>query len=64
MTDIHVEVKFVRNLGNFESVHVTHGITDTVRPDETIDQAETRIYNKVSGWIEKRIQEIDADAGR
>ena len=63
MTDVTVEFKFVRNLSNFESAHVTYGITDTVRPDETVDQAYARCTAKVDKWVVNKIKEIDSANG-
>lgn len=60
MTSVTVELKYTRNLGNFESAHVTYGITDDVRPDESVDDAMSRCTAKVEKWIIKKVQEIDA----
>lgn len=61
-TTVHAELKYVRNLGNFESAHVTFGITDSVRDGETVGEAANRVYRKVESLVEEKIKEIDEDA--
>jgi hypothetical protein len=59
---VKYEMKFVRNLQNYESAHVTFGVESDVRPGETIDQAKARVVAKVDGWVEEKVNEIDEDA--
>ena len=60
-TRVRVGLKFVRNLGNYESVHVDVGIEDYVRGDETVSQAMDRVYTFVEQQLVDRVQEIEAD---
>ena len=54
-------LKFVRNLGKYESIHVDVGIEDDVRTNETVSQAMDRVYNFVEGQLVQRVQEIEED---
>lgn len=60
-TRVRVGLKFVRNLGNYESVHVDVGIEDDVRANETVSQAMDRVYNFVESQLVERVQEIEED---
>lgn len=62
MTTVRYSCKYVRNLGNFESVHIDFGIEDALRPGEDIETAKRRIENKVDSWVESKVNEIDRDA--
>jgi hypothetical protein len=63
MTDtVSYDIKYVRNLGNFESVHVGFGITSDVKPGESVEDAKKRVEAKVDTWLETKVNEIDADA--
>lgn len=61
MTTVNVELKFVRNLGNYESAHLTVGVTDSVRDGESADQAFKRVYKFVEDKLEEKIHEIDRE---
>lgn len=56
-------LKFVRNLGNYESVHVDIGVEDYVRPNENVDSAVDRVYTFVEGKLAEKVKEIEADLG-
>lgn len=60
-TRVRVGLKFVRNLGNYESIHVDVGIEDYVRNEETVSQAMDRVYQFVETQLVERVQEIEAD---
>lgn len=54
-TVVKYSAKFVRNLGNYESLHVDIGLEDGIRGDETVKEA----YNRIKRFVESRvIQEI------
>jgi hypothetical protein len=61
MTRVRVGLKFVKNLGNYESVHVDVGIEDYVRSSETADAAFERIYSFVETKLAEKVREIEAD---
>jgi len=46
-THVRVELQFVRNLGNYESLRVSIGVEDYVRKGETVDAATDRVYDFV-----------------
>lgn len=54
-------LKFVRNLGNYENIHVDVGIEDNVRQGENVSQAMDRVYDFVEEQLIQRVQEIEAD---
>lgn len=58
MTTVRVGLKFVRNLGNYESVHVDVGVEDQVRPGENVEQATERVYAFVEAKLAEKVQEI------
>jgi len=62
-TRVRVGLKFVKNLGNYESVHVDIGIEDYVRTHETVDSAVDRIYTFVENKLAEKVKEIEADLG-
>ena len=58
---MRVGLKFVRNLGNYESIHVDVGVEDYVRDGETASSAMDRVYEFVEGQLIQRVQEIESD---
>lgn len=54
-------LKFVRNLGNYENIHVDVGVEDNVRQGENVSQAMDRVYDFVEEQLIQRVQEIEAD---
>jgi hypothetical protein len=63
MTRVRVGLKFVKNLGNYESIHVDVGIEDYVREKETVDAAFERVYEYVEGKLVEKVREIEEDLG-
>ena len=62
-TRVRVALKFFRNLGNYESVHVDIGVEDFVRQNESVDSAVDRVYAFVEGKLAEKVKEIEADLG-
>lgn len=60
-TRVRVGLKFVRNLGNYESIHIDVGIEDYTRGSETATEAMDRVYEFVEAQLIQRVQEIEAD---
>lgn len=60
-TRVRVGLKFVKNLGNYESVHVDVGIEDYVREKESVDSAFERIYSYVENKLAEKVREIEDD---
>lgn len=45
------------NLGNFESLGITIGVTDPAKPGETVKDAFDRIYSFVETQLNDKIEE-------
>lgn len=58
---MRVGLKFVKNLGNYESVHVDVGIEDYVRDAETVDDAVERVYKFVETKLAEKVREIEEE---
>jgi hypothetical protein len=60
-TRVKVGLKFVRNLGNYESLHLEVGVEDYVRHNETASSAMDRVYEFVEEQLVERMKEVEAD---
>lgn len=60
-TRVRAGLKFVKNLGNYESIHVDVGIEDYVRDKETVDDAFERVYTYVENKLLEKVREIEDD---
>ena len=61
-TVVKVNLKFVRNLGNYESVHVELGVEDFVREsDENTSAAMDRVYKFVEAKVVEKVAEIEKE---
>jgi hypothetical protein len=58
---VKVGLRFLRNLGNYETIAVEVGIEDNVRSGENVTQAMDRIYNFVEEQLVTRVQDIESD---
>lgn len=56
-TKISVTLGYTLNLGNFESLRVDLGVTDSRRDGETVDQAFDRVYEFVEQKLIAKTQE-------
>jgi hypothetical protein len=54
-------LKFVRNLGNYESIHVDLGVEDFVREEENVDKAMERVYAFVEKKLVEKVAAIDSE---
>lgn len=62
VTKVRVALKFVRNLGNYESIHIELGVEDYVRDTEaSVDIAMDRVYTYVESKLMEKVQEIEED---
>ena len=57
-TRVKVDLKFVRNLGNYESLHVDIGVEDDVRQGESVNEATERVYKFVESKLKEKVDEI------
>lgn len=65
MTRVKVDLKFVKNLGNYESIHVDIGVDDFVRDTDTnTNTAVDRVYEFVLTKLIEKVQEIEEDLGK
>jgi len=60
-TRVKVGLRFLRNLGNYETIAVELGIEDNVRQGENVSQAMDRVYGFVEDQLIQRVQDIEAD---
>lgn len=60
-THVRVELQFVRNLGNYESLRVSIGVEDYVRQGETVDAATERVYDFVESKVVEKVSEIEKE---
>ncbi len=58
MANVHVNLGFTKNLGNFESARVEVGFEDTVREDESVEQAQRRVYDVVEKELISKLREL------
>lgn len=60
-TNVKVSLRFLRNLGNYETIAVELGIEDWVRDGETATTAMDRVYDFVENQLIEKVQDIEAD---
>jgi hypothetical protein len=61
-TVVKVNLKFVRNLGNYESMHVELGVEDWVRDtDANTDAAMNRVFEFVETKLIEKVNEMEKD---
>jgi hypothetical protein len=60
-TSVRVALEFVRNLGNYESIRISIGVEDSLRQNETVDQATERVYAFVENKLIEKANEIEAE---
>lgn len=56
-TVVKYSVKFVRNLGNYETMHIEVGIEDQTREGETVPVA----YDRIKNFVEKKVMQEVVD---
>ena len=60
-TSVKVELQFVRNLGNYESIRVSIGVEDNVRVGENVNDATDRVYKFVEDKLIEKMGEIEKE---
>jgi len=60
-TSVRVELQYVRNLGNYESIRVSIGVEDNVRVDENVNSATDRVYKFVEDKLVEKMEEIEKE---
>lgn len=61
MTDVTYDLRFTRNMGNYESLQVNVGLTDAVKDDETVDEARARVKETVETWLQEDVEDVERD---
>lgn len=60
-TSVKVELQYVRNLGNYESIRVNLGVEDSVRSGESANTAMDRVYAFVEKKLIEKMEEIESE---
>lgn len=60
-TRVTVTLGYTLNLGNFQSLRVDIGVTDSRRNDENVNQAFDRIYGFVETKLVEKINEAKSE---
>lgn len=60
-TTVKVELQYVRNLGNYESIRVNLGVEDSVRSTENVNSAMDRVYSFVEKKLIEKMEEIESE---
>ena len=61
-TKVNVTLGYTLNLGNFQSLRLDLGVTDSAKNGETVDQAFERVYKFVEDKLTEKIKEEQEDA--
>ena len=60
-TKISVTLGYTLNLGNFQSLRIDIGVTDSRRDGETINDATERVYDFVEAKVAEKVAEATAE---
>ena len=60
-TKVTVTLGYTLNLGNFQSLRIDIGITDSRRDGETINDATERVYDFVEAKVAEKVAEATAE---
>jgi len=58
-TKVSVALGYTRNLGNFQSLRIDLGVTDSKRDGENTDQAFERVYKFVEDKLAAKVLEAE-----
>lgn len=61
-TKVNVTLGYTLNLGNFQSLRLDLGVTDSAKNGETVDQAFERVYKFVENKLTEKIKEAQEEA--
>jgi hypothetical protein len=56
-TKVKIGLGYTLNLGNFQSLRIDIGVEDSVREDENVDGAFSRVYDFVENKLISKINE-------
>ena len=60
-TKVSVTLGYTLNLGNFQSLRLDLGVTDSKRDGENVDQAFDRVYKFVEDKLTEKINEAKVE---
>ena len=60
-TKISVTLGYTLNLGNFQSLRIDIGVTDSRREGESINDATERVYDFVEAKVAEKVAEATAE---
>jgi len=60
-TKVSVTLGYTHNLGNFQSLRIDLGVTDSKREGENTDQAFERVYQFVEKKLTEKVNEAKAE---
>lgn len=60
-TKVNVALGYTLNLGNFQSLRIDIGIEDSLRSDEHVEDAFTRVYAFTEQKLIEKINEAKAE---
>ncbi len=60
-TKVSVTLGYTLNLGNFQSLRLDLGVTDSKRDGENVDQAFERVYKFVEDKLTEKINEAKVE---
>ncbi len=60
-TKVNVTLGYTLNLGNFQSLRIDLGVTDSKRDGENTDQAFERVYKFVEDKLTEKIAEAKSE---
>lgn len=52
---VHASVGYTVNVGDFESLRIDFGVEDVKRPNETLKEANARLFNFVNKELEDKV---------
>lgn len=60
-TKVNVALGYTLNLGNFQSLRIDLGVTDSKRDGENITEAFERVYSFVESKLTEKIKEASSE---
>jgi methyl coenzyme M reductase subunit D len=61
-TKVNVTLGYTLNLGNFQSLRLDLGVTDSTKNGENVEQAFNRVYKFVEDKLTEKIKEAQEEA--
>lgn len=58
MATVEIRLGFTKNIGNYESVRIDTGFSDTVRDGEDVADAQSRVYDVVERELISKLEDV------